>query len=222
MKLLAIDTATERASIGLMVDGDYRFFEQDGARQHAASLLPTINTLLDEAGIHLSQLDGIAFDRGPASFTGLRVACSVVKGLAFAHDLAVFPVSSLTAIASETWLQYPESNAVLTCIDARMQQVYWTLHTKEKDEPIEQVSAMRDITISDKITSLVLAGVAFEAYQAEMPELLVAKIKAYYPIFPGAAALIRLVTEGKIKPVDAALAQPVYVRNQITQGEKGG
>ena len=104
MKLLAIDTSTERASVALAVGQEIQSREHLAQRQHAQFLLPVIDELLSEAGLTISQLDGIVFGRGPGSFTGLRIACSIVKGLAYAHDLAVYPVSSLLTIANDAFL----------------------------------------------------------------------------------------------------------------------
>jgi len=103
MKLLAIDTSTDRASVAISLGNELYAEEQDGLRQHAQLLLPMVERLLAHAGLSFSQLDAIVFGRGPGSFTGLRIACSVAKGLAYAYDLPLYPVSSLAAIADEVY-----------------------------------------------------------------------------------------------------------------------
>jgi tRNA threonylcarbamoyladenosine biosynthesis protein TsaB len=123
MKLLALDTASRACSVALAVEGEVIERIETRPRMHAATLLPMVEGCLAEAGLALAGLDGIAFGRGPGSFTGLRIAASVTQGLAFGADLPVAPVSSLAAAAAAAgrvhgWTQ------VLVANDARMGEIY--------------------------------------------------------------------------------------------------
>lgn len=224
MNLLAIDTSTERASLALMIDGHVHQLEAGEQRQHAQLLLPAIERLLSNASATLNQLDGIAFNRGPGSFTGLRIACSVAKGLAFARDLPLYPVSSLATIANELVHQNPDilkEHDILALIDARMQQVYWACYQQTPFEAPEKVSDMVDVLIDGK-KPLVTVGVAYEDYLSQLHPLMRDRIVAKYHLYPNAAGMLRMVAHGEIKPVTAASAMPVYIRDQVTQGEKRG
>ena len=90
MNLLAIDTSTDHATVALAFGNELLSEEQGSMRQHAQFLLPMVERLLTSASLSFSQLDGIVFGCGPGSFTGLRIACSVAKAFAFAHDLLAF------------------------------------------------------------------------------------------------------------------------------------
>jgi tRNA threonylcarbamoyladenosine biosynthesis protein TsaB len=224
MNLLAIDTSTESASVALSINGELRSEEQGAQRSHARLLLPMIEQLLTEAQVSLSQLDGIVYGRGPGSFTGLRIACSVAKGLAYAQDLPLYPVSSLAAIANEALFIHdkPPNTNVLALLDARMNQLYWACFNQNGSEVLEQVSAAADIDCKAAETPLILAGLGYESYLSQISQGLQARIRNHYIIYPKAEAMIRLVLTGTIKPVSASEALPVYIRNQITQGEPRG
>jgi tRNA threonylcarbamoyladenosine biosynthesis protein TsaB len=213
MKLLAIDTSTERASIALSTDDGIYSDHQHGLRQHAQCLLPMIQDLLAQTSMHLNQLDGIVFGRGPGSFTGLRVACSVAKALAFAHDLPVFPVSSLAAIADEVYCTEPDITSetrVLAMLDARMQQIYWACFARDNFSPLEQVTAARDVSVA--ATHLIVAGVGLETYAPQFSSALQKQIIQQRVVYPEATAMTRLVKQGHAQAVSAADALPVYVR----------
>ena len=82
MKFLALDTATEACSAALWLDGDVTQQFRVAPREHGHIILPMIDQLLAAAGIGLSQLDALAFGRGPGSFTGIRAGLASAAGLA--------------------------------------------------------------------------------------------------------------------------------------------
>ncbi|RUQ94336.1 tRNA (adenosine(37)-N6)-threonylcarbamoyltransferase complex dimerization subunit type 1 TsaB [Legionella septentrionalis] len=223
MNLLALDTSTETATVAVALGEQVFGKEQKALSQHAQLLLPMISTLLAEANLSFKQLDGIVFGRGPGSFTGLRIACSVAKALAYAHDLPVFPVSSLAAIAHKAFQQekeLPLNTQVLALLDARMQQVYYGYFSQEiKGE--EGVAAAAQLPIFPDVP-LLLAGVGWDNYIAQLPSLIRARIVKQAVVFPSAQAMLNLVQSGSIKSVTAEEALPVYIRNQVTQGEPRG
>lgn len=224
MKLLAIDTSTERASLALLIDGNLHQVNAGEQRQHAQLLLPAIEQLFASANLSLSQLDGIAFNRGPGSFTGLRIACSVAKGLAYAQDLPLYPVSSLAAIANELLQQQPDlfdNYQLLTMMDARMQQVYWANYNDISLTAEENVSDMADVVITAN-KQIMIAGVGYQQYLSQLNPVISEKIAAQHDIYPTAAAMLRLVANGEISAVSAEAAMPIYVRDKVTQGEKRG
>ena len=143
MKILSIDTATEACSVALLVDGDCREIYELIPRQHTERVLPMVDELLKLADLPLSQIDAIAFNCGPGSFTGVRVGTSVAQGLAFSHDLPVVPVSSLAALAQNAF-RIEGKERVLSTIDARMNEMYWGCYVLDGElmrlDGIEQVS----------------------------------------------------------------------------------
>jgi tRNA threonylcarbamoyladenosine biosynthesis protein TsaB len=98
---LALDTATDRASLAIGVSGAVVAEEHiSGARRHAAALLPAVDALLRRSGASLDDLEGIALSDGPGSFTGLRVGASVAKALVHARGVQLWTAPSLMVRAA--------------------------------------------------------------------------------------------------------------------------
>ena len=128
MKILALDTSTEFLSLALWQDGAVAVREMLAGQKHSELVLPLVRELLDEAGLQLSDLDGIAFGMGPGSFTGLRIGCGVAQGLAYGANLPVVGVCTLEALA-----QQAGADRVIACLDARMNEVYHAAYQRESD-----------------------------------------------------------------------------------------
>src|SRR5438034_10559214 len=124
---LAIDTATDTASVGIGAADQTRAARAlRGARQHAAQILPLIQQVLAAARTRLDDIGGIVVGDGPGSFTGLRIAWAAAKGLAHEHHLPVLAVPTLHAVAYENAADKP--NPVRVCFDAVRGQVFGAIY----------------------------------------------------------------------------------------------
>jgi tRNA threonylcarbamoyladenosine biosynthesis protein TsaB len=100
MKLLGIKTSRKILSAAVCeYDEILSEITFTANRSHSVDLLPSIKSALDRAGLSLSDLDGIAVDVGPGSYTGIRIGIATAKGLAFPENIPVCGVSSLEAAA---------------------------------------------------------------------------------------------------------------------------
>lgn len=124
MKLLAIETSAQACSVAIKLADKVKVIHQVAPREQAQRILSDIQTCLSECNIQLNQLDAIAFGCGPGSFTGIRIAASVAKGLAYAANLPVIAVSSLAALAQTAYHETGWKNLVVA-VDARIEEVYW-------------------------------------------------------------------------------------------------
>ena len=135
MNRLAIETAFETCSVALEHDGSVRIRTRTEPRAHGRLLLPFIDELLTEAGLAYRDLDALVVDRGPGSFTSLRIGLGVAQGLALAHDLPIHPVSSLAMIGA-AGRDSDGPARVVAAMDARMGEVYTAVFRFEDDRPI--------------------------------------------------------------------------------------
>ncbi|MFN8650465.1 MAG: tRNA (adenosine(37)-N6)-threonylcarbamoyltransferase complex dimerization subunit type 1 TsaB [Gemmatimonadales bacterium] len=98
---LAIDTATDRASLALGMPGRVLARETIvGARNHASALLPALDACLARAGATREQIEGIALADGPGSFTGLRVSAALAKALVRVRPVPLWVAPSLLVCAA--------------------------------------------------------------------------------------------------------------------------
>jgi len=151
LKLLAIDTSGEACSCALNVGN--RLYERCiiAPRKHGELILGMIDAVLAEAGLKTTELDAIAFGQGPGSFTGLRIACGVAQGIAFAANIPVIAVSSLATLATQLY-QKTQVNQIMIFIDARMNEVYCGYYVFENQTIIssqENVAPPQNIPIPD-------------------------------------------------------------------------
>ena len=221
MKLLALETSTERMSLGLQ-NGDHQWtHEAEGGAMASSTLIPAIMDLLHQADLRLPELQAICFGRGPGAFTGLRTACAVAQGLALGADLPVLPIDTLHIVAEAARSHSPR---VLVVMDARMNQVY-TAAGEWLDGQWHSLQAPQlahpsqvQVPAGWHEQGFVLAGTAWGVpeLQTELQTLLSDKAQAM-ALWPQASALLRLGAaswqRGEALPADQAL--PVYVRDQV-------
>lgn len=122
--ILAFESAYDTCSVALSLNSHIAEKSSTEPKQHNALILPMVDTLLRETNIEISEIDAFAFSCGPGSFTGLRIAASVVQGLAFSTDKPVIPISSLGALAQSSYRKLGITE-VITISDAKMGEVYW-------------------------------------------------------------------------------------------------
>ncbi|TNI03940.1 tRNA (adenosine(37)-N6)-threonylcarbamoyltransferase complex dimerization subunit type 1 TsaB [Aeromonas veronii] len=222
MKILAVDTATEACSAALLV-GDKLFSRwEEAPRDHTRKILPMVQAVLEDAGISLSDLDAIAFGRGPGSFTGVRIGISVAQGLAFGAGVPLIGISTLAAMAQGAY-RLDGAEQVLTAIDARMNEVYFGRYELIDgrmqlvgDEVVSEPVALVDVRgkLAGRVTCV---GTGFETYGETLSgladELAVSQVG-----FPAAEDMLPLARAawlaGEAVPVEQAT--PVYLRDKVT------
>jgi tRNA threonylcarbamoyladenosine biosynthesis protein TsaB len=223
MRVLALDTATEGCSVALLVGGESidRFAE---LRQgHAEQVLAMVESVLAEAQVSLSMLDGIAASVGPGSFTGVRISVAVAQGLAFGANLRVAPVTTLEALAAQ--VTQGGAGHALVCLDARMGEVYWGSFTADLERGLI-ASSSPQVGPPD---SVVLPGPGmyrgigrgFAAYPAlaALPGLLVAEGDCQ--ALPHAREFARLgaLRLASAEGLDPADLSPLYLRDKVALTE---
>lgn len=228
MKILAIDTATEACSAALYIKGEVISRFELAPREHNRLILPLVESLLAEAGLSLNQLDGLAFGRGPGSFTGVRIATGVIQGLALGSELPVVGISTLAAMALDAFDEATDAGFAFPCIDARMSEVYWAVYRRNELNLAslvgeENVIPAEKICFPDDISGVGI-GSGFETYQTVLTEKLEFRLAHIIKNrFPKASCIARLAVERFLRGegVLPQAAQPVYLRDNVAKKAGG-
>lgn len=217
-RILSVDTSTDACSAALWLDGEITSEFVIEPRRHTHLILPMVERLLAAAEITTSQLDAIAFGRGPGSFAGIRIATGVAQGLALGADLPLIPVSTLASMAVAVSDKAIERNMpVLALLDARMNEVYWGLFDFSDNLPRlqgeEHVNAPADVDVS--IPDDCIAVGSGLSYRDELPVSLNKRlIDCVSDVYPSASDMLVLaeneLQQGRTVPPEQAL--PVYLR----------
>ena len=121
--VLALESGGVMASAALIdTGGRLHYVSAESGQSHSSQLLPMAKRLLETAGLSWGDLKGMVAGVGPGSFTGLRIACSLVQGLALGAQKPVLPVSSFEAWAYAWWLKWGEgkNRCLNISFDARL------------------------------------------------------------------------------------------------------
>ncbi len=97
MKKIILD-CSEGMSIFVDRDGKIFSFVDKEQKRHTDNLLFKLDELLNEAGINVSEIDVFCVCIGPGSFTGIRVAVSIVKGLAINSNAKICVASNFDIV----------------------------------------------------------------------------------------------------------------------------
>jgi len=225
VKRLALDTSSLACTVAVRVDDQLFERHEEQAREHTRLLMPMIHDILAEAGISLTDLDGIVLGNGPGSFIGMRIAASVAQGLAFGAGLHILPASSLAAVAAEVF-ETSSSERVAVAQDAHMSEVYLGLYERGADdmpkpvcsERLQGNSAIEEM--SDADSGYVTAGHGWQRYPA-----LVAVNKAWISgqsdvLYPRAAQLLKMSQQSTA--IDPKDIQPAYLRQKVAEKPGSG
>jgi tRNA threonylcarbamoyladenosine biosynthesis protein TsaB len=184
-----------------------------------------LDALLKDAGIKVKQVDGIAFGKGPGSFTGVRIACGVTQGLALGADVEVVGVCTLEALAEASG-----KDKVIAALDARMSELYLAAYEKREGGwsvviapclcKAEDAPALigegwfgvgSGFTVSSLTPSPLPAGEGLKArYGAQLSGV-------DEKVVPQASAIATIGARefAKGNAMDAALALPLYLRDKV-------
>jgi len=216
MNILALETSTEYCSVALWQDGVVTERCELVGQKHSEVLIAMLDALIKDAGIRIKQVDGIAFGKGPGSFTGVRIACGVAQGLALGAGVKVVGVCTLQALAEAAG-----KDKVIAALDARMGELYLAAYEKRDGAwvtVIEPCLCKAEDAPTVAGENWFGMGSGFAVNEAALQARYVRQLAGVdTQAAPQASAVVRLaaVEFASGNAVDAAQALPLYLRDKV-------
>ncbi len=220
--ILSFDTATNNCSIALTRGGFVNgtvvaSVHFSSGITHSRKLLSSIDRLLAEASINLSQVSAIAVGLGPGSFTGLRIGMATAKGLCHGSSKPLLGISSLDAIGASV----RSDKLICAVLDARKKEVYSCFY-RNAEKPYasrcSEPAVLPPEVLAQQINEpVVMAGDGVDVYNSLWSELLGNRLEIAPArnCFPAADSIGFLANEAYLAGqfLDLAGSMPAYVRS---------
>lgn len=153
MKILAIETSSSVGSVALCED-DVTILERSFERgmEHGRSLVPHLDSLLNETGCAVEDLALLAVSQGPGSYTGLRVGITCARTMAIFSDLPLVGVPSLDVLAENAPPEFVNACAI---VDAKRGQLYAAFYSREQGGRLVRVGALHVMKPQEVLSRIV-------------------------------------------------------------------
>lgn len=142
MKILSIDTSSNLCAVAVLEDTN--LIKQnilDDTKNHSEKIMPVIAQTLQEANLNLKNIDLIVCDKGPGSFTGIRIGVATVMSFADSLNIPTIGISSLEALAYNAISNNEHTSFICSLIDAKNDNVYFELYSVSNGSPISIMPA---------------------------------------------------------------------------------
>ena len=151
MIALVIDASTYDGDVAVIDDtqvlAERRTVMRDAMHER---LMPAVADALEAAGADITRLDRVVCGAGPGSFTSLRIAASIAKGIAMATDTPLFPVSSLALLVGGVELR---PGRYVAALDALRGEFYVALYEIDESRSIVELEPAR-LVAADQLEPL--------------------------------------------------------------------
>lgn len=148
MGILLIDSSSKKIEFGYYINNEEFIIRTLADEDNADSLIYHINNFFRENKTRPSEIDTISISNGPGSFTGLRIASSIAKGICFASDSKFVELNSLDIIANKSSSEGEKVSLIFS--NTKTLEFYFCRYKKNK----ENLSAISDYG-SKKINEII-------------------------------------------------------------------
>jgi tRNA threonylcarbamoyladenosine biosynthesis protein TsaB len=211
LRVIAVDTSSERASVALVDGGETRGEVRLVTALPSVVVLPAVELVLRSSGLTASDVEGFAVTVGPGSFTGVRVGLGTVQGLALGSGRPCLGVSTLDVLAAAV---AGEADSIVALVDAFRDEVFVGRYDRDARALTPPTRERPDVVLARLPAGSLLTGDGARRYES-----LVRAVRPGARIVhrePFLAALLGRLAEpvlAKGGGVSAAELRPLYLRD---------
>ena len=212
MKILSLDVSGNYSSISLLNDDEVNTFTQTHDRKDRPDWDKLFSSIGFDSTKDFDSLDGMAFARGPGSYTALRITASFLKAIAEVKKLPLIAISNLESVAHEAsnWIDKIETK-IYVAIEADTNESYFCSYKKNDHQlnPISAEGLLQMEELSDLLNKddCYFAGTGWPKAAENNPQFLSQALGSAEPI--ATIAKTRLETGEIFLPENA---NPVYLK----------
>lgn len=216
MLILGIDTSTKICSCCIFDSENGLVAETSLSvkKNHSNIVMPIVDNLFKISGFNINNIDKIAVAIGPGSFTGVRIALGIAKGLALALNKPLVDVNELELLKAIS-NGFNFNGEVIPLIDARKERVYYMYNNECKDDYLTEL-----LNTLDKNKNYLFIGDGATAYENILKENL--EERAYllpqYHSFPRASIICELAI--KKEAANIYTLEPEYISKSRAEREE--
>ena len=212
MKILSLYVSGNYSSISILNDDEVNTFTQTHDRKDRPDWDKLFSSIGFDSTKDFDSLDGMAFARGPGSYTALRITASFLKAIAEVKKLPLIAISNLESIAHEAsnWIDKIETK-IYVAIEADTNESYFCSYQKNDHQlnPISAEGLLQMEELSDLLNKddCYFAGTGWPKAAENNPQFLSQALGSAEPI--ATIAKTRLETGEIFLPENA---NPVYLK----------
>lgn len=145
MKILSIDTASDICGISILEDNHLICqLDENTGKTHSENLMPMLDRAFKQTNLTLKDIDLLVCDKGPGSFTGIRIGIATVKAF---HDSLGIPCTSVSSLEAFAY-SIDQDGLIASMIDCKNNNCYFALYERKNSEYFE-ILAPTAITIEE-------------------------------------------------------------------------
>ena len=172
MKILSIDTASDICGISILEDENLICnLDSNTGRTHSENLMPMVENAFSKSNLSLKDVDLLVCDKGPGSFTGIRIGVATVMAFHDSFDIPCVGISSLESLAYNTRNVVKNNSYVCSIIDCKNDNCYFALYENKdgifeelinpQTESIESTLSILDSYCKDSIENFENTNITF-------------------------------------------------------------
>lgn len=141
MKILSIDTSSNICGVSILEDANLICkLDQNLGRTHSESLMPMIQQAFLQSNLSLKDIDLFVCDKGPGSFTGIRIGIATIKAF---HDSLSIPCTGVSSLEGLAY-SIKEEGLIVSILDGKNDNCYFALYKHKDTQLIEIISPTAD------------------------------------------------------------------------------